>query len=170
LNALAGQTVSCAVQATPRNGPFDSAISFSCSGLPRGCTASFSPATVTPGASSATTSLTITTTARSGSLTSAGVRSDGFVPPALGLILVVLIFFAALAAPAIFRRPDRVRPGLRRLETAVLILLMVWLAACGAGGNGGPAKQGTPAGTYQLLIQGYSRSLTFMSYLTLVVQ
>ena len=169
LNVGAGQSVSGNVLVLPENGSFDSPVSFSCSGLPRGCTASFSPATVTPGVHSASSKLTIVTTARSSSAAAAVVGPGSLIPPATGMILV-LALFGALAAPTLLRRITPSRPGLRRLATALLIVLIVWLAACGAGGGGGAHNQGTPAGTYQLLLQGYSGSLSSMTYLTLTVQ
>jgi hypothetical protein len=169
LNGLAGQTFKTSVSVHPRNGPFDSAVAFSCSGLPRGCTASFSPATLIPGANGGSTVLTIVTTARSSSAAAAVVGPGSLIPPATGMILV-LALFGALAAPTLLRRTTPSRPALRRLATALLIVLVVWLAACGAGGGGGSHNQGTPAGTYQLLLQGYSGSLTSMIYLTLTIQ
>ncbi|MGE5741034.1 MAG: hypothetical protein ACM32H_03265, partial [Candidatus Aminicenantes bacterium RBG_16_66_30] len=164
-----GRSAGYSLEVAPRYGSFDSAVTFSCSGLPRGCKATFSPATVTPGAVSGSTDLTVTTTSRSGAMGAATTRADGFIPPALGMALI-LALFAALAAPAFFRRTSAGKPRLRRLATAVTILLIIWLAGCGAGGNGGSENQGTPAGTYQLLVQAYSGSLTVMTYLTLVIQ
>jgi N-acetylneuraminic acid mutarotase len=48
-----------AVTVTPENG-FNSAVSFACSGLPAGAICTFSPASVTPSGSAASTQLTIT--------------------------------------------------------------------------------------------------------------
>ncbi|MGC2163408.1 MAG: chitobiase/beta-hexosaminidase C-terminal domain-containing protein, partial [Silvibacterium sp.] len=68
LNVTAGGSAQTTVSVTPQGG-FNSAISFSCSGLPAGATCSFSPATVTPsGASTSTTQLTIATTSASAAL------------------------------------------------------------------------------------------------------
>jgi hypothetical protein len=50
------------VTVTPQNGAFTGTVSLSASGLPVGATASFSPATLTPGSSAATSTLTIQTT------------------------------------------------------------------------------------------------------------
>jgi hypothetical protein len=55
----AGQSGTTTVTLTPLNG-FNSAVSFSCSGLPTGATCSFSPSTVTPPGSTSTT-LTVAT-------------------------------------------------------------------------------------------------------------
>jgi hypothetical protein len=89
------------------------------------------------------------------------------VPPALGLILLLALIMARMI-PALFRTPIPLGPAPRRLATVLLILLIFWLAACGAGG--GSHNQGTPAGTYQLAIQGRSGSFTSTTSLTLIIQ
>jgi hypothetical protein len=82
--------------------------------------------------------------------------------------MLALILFAALAFMGRSRRAARGRPALLRLGTAVLILLMVGLASCG-GGGGGSHGQGTPAGTYQLQVQGSSGSMMAGDMLTLTI-
>ncbi len=57
--ASATNSVTYTVTVTPQNGSIASPITFSTSGLPAGYTATFSPATLTPGSSPATTTLTI---------------------------------------------------------------------------------------------------------------
>jgi N-acetylneuraminic acid mutarotase len=47
---------------TPQNGAFAGTVSLSANGLPAGATASFSPTTLTPGSSAATSTLTVQTT------------------------------------------------------------------------------------------------------------
>lgn len=64
LTVAAGQSGSISTSVTPLNG-FDSAVSFSCSGLPPGASCSFSPATVTPSGASVSTTVTIATSATS---------------------------------------------------------------------------------------------------------
>ena len=164
-SVAAGATAAYSLHVTPRYGSFDSAVSFSCTGLPHGCTASFSPATVTPGASAATTTLTLSTKARQGSTGATTVRPTPPIPPALALVLfmVVIAGWAAFAGAA-SRRPSR------GLAAAALILLTIWLAGCGAGGNGGSQDSGTPAGTYEIGVQAISGSLTVHGTVTLVVQ
>src|SRR5438128_1164506 len=63
----AGQSATFTLTVTPQ-GPFTSPISFSCNGLPAlaGCT--FNPASLTPNASTVTSTLTITTAAHTASL------------------------------------------------------------------------------------------------------
>jgi hypothetical protein len=59
LDITDGHSGTTTVSVIPENG-FASAVSFSCSGLPNGASCSFSPATVTPDGSVASTALTVT--------------------------------------------------------------------------------------------------------------
>jgi hypothetical protein len=59
---VAGGSIATYVLAvTPQSGPFTGAVSFSITGLPTNATASFTPPQLIPGASPATTTLSITT-------------------------------------------------------------------------------------------------------------
>jgi len=60
LTVIPGQSVTTTLSVTPANG-FNSPVSFSCSGLPAGAACIFSPATVTPSGTAASTTLTVTT-------------------------------------------------------------------------------------------------------------
>jgi hypothetical protein len=60
LSVTPGQSVTATLSVTPANG-FNSPVSFSCSGLPAGAACIFSPATVTPSGTAASTTLTVTT-------------------------------------------------------------------------------------------------------------
>jgi len=166
LSVDAGGSASSAVEVAPRHGSFTAAVAFSCLGLPRGCTASFAPATVTPGASAATTTLTLRTTARPAALGAAAVGPAGLVPPALGLVLLL----AAFGAWVFSRRTPVRAPARRRLAAAALVLLAIGLAGCGAGGTNEPQNQGTPAGTYTIQVQGISGGLTVITPISLVVR
>jgi hypothetical protein len=74
----------------------------------------------------------------------------------------LILLLSALAAPALFRWTAR-----RRLATVALVLMMVWLAGCGAGG--GSQDRGTPAGTYEFLVNGTSGSMSALTSVTLIV-
>ncbi|MFZ0137241.1 MAG: choice-of-anchor tandem repeat GloVer-containing protein [Candidatus Sulfotelmatobacter sp.] len=139
LTIAAGQSGTATFTVAPENG-FDSAVSFACSGLPAEASCSFSPQTVTPsGGKSATTTLTITTTApKSAALRRAerGPQSAyAFLLPGLALALVGAV------------RGRRTRRGLRLL--GLLVLLGLALASCSSsgGGSGSGGNAGTPAGT-----------------------
>jgi len=163
----AGHSVSRDVVVTPDGGPFDAAVAFMCTGLPRGCTASFSPATVTPGSSAATTTLTLATKARQSTAAAAVTGTGGLIPPAaLGLIL----FAAALASRAFSRRTALRCPARRRLAAAALALLLIGTVGCSTGGGGDAQDTGTPAGTYQIGIEAKSGSLSATTSVNLIVR
>jgi hypothetical protein len=162
----AGGSAVYAVELTPQLGSFDASVSFSCTGLPRGCTASFSPASVTPGAAVATTALTVKTTAAQSSAAGATARPAGSRPlfPAAPVILAALLLLSAI------RRSVSARPNRRRLAAVVMVCLVVLLAGCSATENGDdPPSTSTPAGTYQLTVQAISGGLTVSTPVTLVV-
>jgi len=167
LSASAGQSATCAVEVTPRYGAFTSAVSFSATGLPRGCTATFSPSTVTPGDAAASTTLTLSTRVRQSSPAAAAIQPAGPIPLALGLL-----FLAAAVLAWILSRDRTLRGSTarRRLATAALVLLVIGLAGCGAGGTNEPQDLGTPAGTYGVMVHATSGGLSAETPVTLVVR
>ncbi|MGB8959515.1 MAG: C1 family peptidase [Candidatus Aminicenantales bacterium] len=166
MSITAGLSASYSLELTPQYGSFDAEVTFSCTGLPRGCTASFSPATLTPGATTASVRLTLATTAPGSSAGKTSFGSTHPVPPSSGLLLLA----AVVAALALVRQMEVRRPGRRRAAAAALVLLTFWLAGCGAGGNVDKPDSGTPPGTYQVGIQATSGSLTVRSSVTLIVK
>ncbi|MBP1770822.1 MAG: cell surface receptor domain protein, partial [Candidatus Aminicenantes bacterium] len=124
----AGQSAVFTIQVSPRYGSFDSAISFRALGLPRGCTASFSPATLTPGGAAATTTLTLATTARSVSGAATVAGPGGLLPPGAALLLTLALFLACGAG----RRPSFRKKALRPAAAFLLLAILVFLSACGA--------------------------------------
>jgi hypothetical protein len=148
-------------------GGFASAVALSCSGLPSLSACLFNPASVTPGASPATSTLTITTTA------------GAALPPTAtpwhwpGQPVVWLLFVGALAArllPALARGRKRVQRA--AYGAGAILLLAVLLASCGGGGGGSsppsPAP-GTPRGTFTVTVTGTSGATTRTTTVTLTV-
>ena len=162
----AGQSAIYTIQVTPQYGPFNSSLSFSCTGLPSKCNASFLPTSVTPGANVVTTTLTLTTQAASGSASGVIFRSTGFVPPALSLLLIIL----ALLIWVSFREPGLNKHFHRWLTAGALVCLIVLVVSCSAGGDGNPPSTGTPPGTYQVSVRGQSSCLTVSTTVTLIVR
>jgi len=164
----AGQSATYTIQLTPQFGSFDSAVTFSCTGLPSKCTASFSPASVMPGANAATTNLTLTTKAPSGGGMGTVFGSTGLVPPAAGGgLLVLALLLVPQMAHSLRRRTTR-----RWVAAGALICLMVLIAGCGGGGGGNenpPSNTGTPKGTHQITVRGVSGGLTITTGITLIV-
>ncbi len=153
---------------TPQGGfNFDNAVTFSCTGLPRG--AACSAPSKTPGASAVNSTLSITTTRRS---LAPPMSHRGPLPPATPVWfgnpwLAALLLTLLLAVEAGTRQR---RAGL--VLAAGLLVLLTWTACGGGGGGGGttPPPTGTPAGTYTITVNAKSGSLTHPASVTLVVQ
>lgn len=164
----AGQSATYPIVLTPRYGSFDAPVTFGCVGLPKGCTASFSPMRPTPGFSVINAVLTLKTTARSTLATAVAVGSADFIPPALSLFLVAVVFCFG-PRPRAFSRAWGVRGWLAAFALAFLVLMAV---SCGAGGDANPPPDdtGTPSGTYQITVHGKSGYLTVTTPVTLIVR
>jgi hypothetical protein len=162
----AGQTASYNLTVAPAGTVFSNSISFSCFGLPSLSQCSFNPASVTPGNGSASTSLTITTTAPVASLRKHGLLYAAWLPlPGIAMI------FAG------FVSGDRRRKRLATYAGVGLVsFLVLLLASCGGGGGGGiapappPPQPGTPPGTYTVTVTAFGAGLSHQQMLTLTVQ
>jgi len=162
----AGQSASYTITVTPEGGPFDSTVSFTCSGLPEKCTASFSPESLTPGANAVTTTLTVVTQANSAVGALFGSSSLSWTGPGMLIGIMALFLWFKLRQPALLK------PSRRWLTAGILTCLLVLMVACSTkdSGNGGnPPATGTPAGTYDLSVQGESGDMTASTTVTLVV-
>lgn len=169
----AGGSATYTVIVTPTGG-FSQAVSLACSGPPPGVSCSFSPASVTPGGSSAATStVTVSTTAAgSGLLRRWGPVAPGEPP---GLWIGWWFLPAALIALAAgVRLARKGRDKRRKLSWAVAVLAVLLLGALAAVGCGKSATVSTPAGTYEVLVNGStpagSTTVTSPVLLILVVQ
>lgn len=163
----AGQSAAYAIQVTPQYGSFDSPISFTSTGLPRGCVASISPGSVTPGYNVVSVALNLSTTGNLSATSLARLGSGGGISPTLGLLIATL----ALAGWVIIGRLYSKRTALRWLTAVALICVIGMIAGCGAGGgNNPPSNNGTPAGTYEITVNGQSGSMTATTVVTLVVR
>jgi len=138
------------IAAASVNGAFNNAVTMSVTGLPAGATAAFAPATITPGATSGASVLTIHVAPLS-----AHVQTDQ------------KLWFAALLLliPA-WRRRSRSLPRLAAVAVWAMISLgaVMGITGCG-GGFFGQAPQ-----TYTLTITGTSGTTTHSTTTTLQVQ
>ncbi|MBL8288610.1 MAG: hypothetical protein JNL85_11560 [Rubrivivax sp.] len=154
LTVAAGQSASTTLTVTPVGG-FGNAVTFSCSGLPRGATCSFAPASVTPAGAAVTTTLTIAT---DGGPVALWLRAH----PGVALALLLPVFFRW--------RPGDPRGARRRAWLAAASVAAWLVVACGGGGGGGgneggsgggnptPPATGTPAGTSTVTVTATSGS------------
>ena len=158
----AGQSAVFQFTISPVGSSFPNPVSLSCSGLPSLSQCSFSPNPVTPGSSSVAVNLTITTTARS-------ANSRNFLGRA-ALIIPSLFALPGLMLLAISPRRQRRGRNYRIAGLFGTLLLTLLFASCGGagtnasnsqnGGGGNQHQQGTPPGSFTILITGTSGSLT----------
>ena len=159
------------------SGGFSQPVQFACAGLPAGASCGFSPAAVTPGANSAaSTTLTVTTSPRSG-----GVFHfpKPFLPPAYQTMFRILAVFLFLY---LYKLKDTIR--LERWThfaprlAIMMVLLAGSLAGCGltsssgpgSGPTPGPGTGGTPTGTYTVSVTASSQTVTHQVNLSLTVK
>jgi hypothetical protein len=175
----AGQSATTTISLAPSSG-FTGSVSLSCSGLPTGASCSFSPASVSINGGTATSTLTITTTAR----TAMGSSGSSFNPLVPGGLLL-----AGFGVPMVWRRRREIA-GLRHGALPVVLLICaVALPGCGGGGDSGSSGSssssgggsssssssgggsvGTPAGTYTVTITAASGSITQKTTYSLTVK
>jgi hypothetical protein len=148
-----GGTATYAVTASAVNGTFPNAVTLAASGLPAGATATFSPTSITPGSSSATSTLTIQTEK------TAAAATTKSAPWPLAVPALALIGFFFL-------------PGKRRRRWITLAVLLFAslgafsaLTACG-GGFGMTAG----ATSYNITVTGSSGSVQQSTTVQLTVQ
>jgi subtilase family protein/ASPM-SPD-2-Hydin domain-containing protein len=132
---IAGQAATYTLTITPQVGVFSDAIILGCgASLPSGVSCSFSPASVAPGGSAATSQLTITTTSPASvvPLPHGTLRLWPF--GALPALLVAL-FLALLALAAKHTKAPRLQTYVSLAALAVLAALQI---SCGGGGTPPP--------------------------------
>jgi hypothetical protein len=159
----AGQPASYNFSVLPVGASFTDAVSLSCSGAPAISLCSFTPASVTPGNSSAAVILTISTTASSASV----------LPQKRTRVLFYALW---LALPGLALFGTRAHGRKRHLPAALLELLLLGLllTSCGGGGSnggggGGGQQQGTQAGTYTITVTGTSGTLSHQAPSTILI-
>jgi hypothetical protein len=165
LSVTSGKAATYTFGLQPQGGTFTSAITLTASGLPAGATAVFTPATIAPGGSSATASLTIQTAALNSTNTSTS-------PPVRAPLLPISAAFFLLP----FLRNKRVRARFGRMPRtlfSVLFLLIAGAATLGLTGCGGGGHD--PNSTYTITVKASaagtaSTTLQHTATVTLIVQ
>jgi trimeric autotransporter adhesin len=158
--ASAGTSVTYSVQlgsVDPTN-PFTSAVTLSATGLPAGATAGFSPASMVPGSSQSTMTVTLA------SLTAADAGSTRPLLAGMSLASIAMIF--------VIRR--RSRRGMLQLMALVILsvaAMTTTLTGCGSKTGfaiPGPTSPGSTTST--ITITGISGSTTHSTTVTITVQ
>lgn len=148
-SVTAGTPATTTVTVTPVNG-FNAATTFTCSNLPANSICSFSPPTVTPnGTAASTTTMTIQSNVK------AAVVLAG---SSLTLLLI----------PIVGRR-NRKRSSLLLVSLSMLLATLATVAMSACGGTSGASNK-TPAGTYSVTVTATSGSLTHSSTYALTVK
>ena len=159
----AGLSGSFRISATPQSGSFNSSIALSCSGIPSTLSCSFSPAAITPGAATATSTLTISATAVTGMNRPEHRKSVPIY--ASWLLPFGLVSFAFLG------KGPRKR-GIQALALCGVIGLGMIGASCGSVRNVQPASTvaaSTPI-TYSVSINGSSSSSQVSTTVNVIVR
>lgn len=147
-----GSSATFAINVSPVGGPFTNPISLSCSGLPPLASCSFSPSSLTPGSGTATSTLTISTTAPSSGQVQ---RNPGDLPPGLWLWLASLL--ALWAATMAAKRSGKDMAAAFAFSALVLCLGAALIACSGRSHT--QAQPGTPPGNYSVTVTGTSNQL-----------
>ena len=156
--AVAGQPITATIQISPGAGGFPNVVTFAASDLPPNTTATFSPQSVTPGSSAATTTLTLTTASRANGTPRPARPSHG--PLSGGWIVTALL---TLLGMVMLRRGIRVQK-FAYLPLAVLLLSAAIITGCTTGATG------TPAGNYTVKVTATSGSLSHSTTVAITVQ
>ena len=157
----AGATATFALTVTPIGGSFSQAVSFSCTGLPAKATCNFSPSSVTPGSTNASSTLIITTTTSSADARPAVSSHNRPVLAAWFQLQGLGLFGIVLASPK--RRSKRLAIF---VLLAILVMGMMFMSGC-AGGTG-IAQQGST--TYTVTVTGTAGAVQHSLPLSLTIQ
>lgn len=138
-------------------GGFNNAITLSCSGLPAGVTCAFSPGTITPGTSSATSVLTLSV-------------SQGYTPVAMWLPFSGIgLFGLAFAAPEGDTKSRKKLLKRTAIAGAVVLIAVLLLMATGCGSNAAN-HMNMNNGSVNFLITGTSGSVMHSAQVMLTIQ
>jgi sugar lactone lactonase YvrE len=153
-----GGLLTIPVSVPPLGGAYNNIITMSVSGLPKASTGLFVPATVTPGAVTAMTTLSIQLAPLAAGNSPAHPLSRGTPTP----------LYAAVASLLFFVRRKHLKKSFR---AAVFLLFTAFLGAALAGCSGGFLRPpSTPPGTYTVTITGTSGTTVQSARVTVVVQ
>ena len=148
----AGLTASYTLTITPNEIPYTIAINnFTCSGLPKGTSCSFNPSSVTPGLASVSTTLSISTTARTLAMLRPPADTLRFFPATCFGVVGFALIPIVVVPRGRSRRKNKVLFGL-------LVISSLLSISCGGNGTPQPNPNGTPAGSYTVTVSATGAS------------
>jgi hypothetical protein len=153
------------INVTSLGGTDSNAVTLACSNLPAQATCAFSPATVTPGASGSSSTLTITTAAP---VYARMIPPSSGLPPARLLAMLLAMMLLVLVGWWRVRRQSPRWAAATCLLFGVL-LAATFMASCAQGGYLLPKVGGTPTGSYTVTITGSFGSTQHTTTVTLNV-
>jgi hypothetical protein len=158
MTIVAGGSGSITVTAAAQSGAFNNAIALSCSGLPKGMTCSFSPASITPGAGAVNSVLTVS----AATFVSSNHRERSHA------LLATWLFSFGLFGLTLVGRIQRKRI-ITVLGACVLAALIVGATSCGGNTASNPVKaSNTPS--YTVTVNGSSNSVQLSTTVTVTVK
>ncbi len=164
LSVARGSSGTMTVSLAPVGGAFAGNVTLTCAGLPAGVTCSFSPATVNPGSTGATSTLTI-------SVSSTAVLRAPLQRPALPLFALWIGGLPLFGVVLIGATPRRKRSTW--LLLGLLLLVVLAQLGCGGGGGGVASSAAPPPGsasqTVSFTIQAVSGTLQHTTTATLTI-
>jgi hypothetical protein len=141
-------------------GGFNSSISLSCSGLPTGLNCRFSPSSITPGSSTASSTLTVSAASTYMPFVASGMM--GWLPFS-GLGAIGMIFAG--------RRQRFAAKGRKwALGAGASVLLALSLFALGCGGGSSSSRPSNNMNTVTMMVTGTSGAISHSVPVTLTIQ
>jgi len=151
-----GTSGTSTVNVTPQGGSFNSAVALTCSGLPSNLQCSFAPASVVPGANTASSILTVTSSAAAAN--HAEARTFFLADCLLGFGLSGVVMVGNI---------DRGR-AFKLVVAGVLSTGIVGSVSCG--GSTGAAQSSSIPSSYTVTVSGNTGSIQLSTNLTVIVK
>jgi hypothetical protein len=163
-STASGQSTSAiTVTVSSVNASYGQAVALSCGSLPSKSACHFTPASVTPGSSAVTSSLTISTN---------GTSSSSLLTPGTNRGLPVFYaMFLPIGGIALLGmgKNSRRKRLFGFLLLGIILMGLVMLPACGGSNGGGGGGNNTTPGTYNITVSGQAGGATHSAPLTFTV-
>jgi hypothetical protein len=157
MTVASGGSGSSTVNVTPQGGAFNSAVALTCSGLPNNLRCSFAPASVIPGANTASSVMTVTSSG-----VAAANRREGRT-----FFLADCLLGFGLFGIVIVGNIDRGR-GFKLIVAGVLSTVIVGSVSCG--GSTGAVQRSSIPSTYTVTVSGNTGSIQLSTNVIVIVK